>query len=85
MKTLTSVEFFRLLYIVDSMLNYKLITQDEAEAFIAELEGDAHDATGPSQTEAPTRLTNDERSAQALPTGVLAAELQRRGWVVMEP
>jgi hypothetical protein len=60
-------------------------TRDEAEAFIAELEGDAHDATGPSQTEAPTRLTNDERSAQALPTGVLAAELQRRGWVVMEP
>jgi len=35
MKTLTSVEFFRLLYIVDSMLNYKLITQDEADAFIA--------------------------------------------------
>ena len=60
-------------------------TRDEAEALIAELEGDAHDPTAPSQTEPPARLTNDERAAQALPTGVLAAELQRRGWVVMEP
>ena len=60
-------------------------TRDEAEALIAELEGDAHDPTAPSETEPPARLTNDERAARALPTGVLAAELQRRGWVVMEP
>ena len=60
-------------------------TRDEAEALIAELEGDAHDPTAPSQTDTPVRLSNDERTAQDLPTGVLAAELQRRGWIVMEP
>jgi hypothetical protein len=60
-------------------------TRDEADALIAELEGDEHDPTAPSQLNISTRLTNDERSARSLPTRVLAAELQRRGWVVMEP
>ena len=60
-------------------------TRAEADALIAELEGDEHDPTAPPQPHTSTRLTNDERSAQSLPTRVLAAELQRRGWVVMEP
>ena len=60
-------------------------TRDEAEALIAELEGDEHDPTAPSQPTISTRLSNDERSARSLPDEVLAVELQRRGWVVMEP
>lgn len=60
-------------------------TRDEAEALIAELEGDEHDPTAPSQPSQSTRLSNDERSARSLPDEVLAAELQRRGWAVMEP
>ena len=60
-------------------------TRDEADALIAELEGDEHDPTAPSQPNTSTRLTSDERSARSLPDEVLAAELQRRGWVLMEP
>jgi len=64
-------------------------TREEADAFIAELEGDDHDPSAPSgapssATAAP-RLSPDERAARALSAEVLAAELQRRGWVVMEP
>ena len=60
-------------------------TRAEADALIAKLEGDEHDPTAPSQTQPSARLTNDERSVQSMPSGVLAAELQRRGWIVMEP
>ena len=60
-------------------------TRAEADALVAKLEGDEHDPTAPSQTQPSARLTNDERSVQSMPSGVLAAELQRRGWIVMEP
>src|SRR5215203_3798518 len=53
-------------------------TRTEAEAFIAQLQG-----TAPA--EPATRLSAAERSAQQLSTEVLAAELQRRGWIVLEP
>ena len=59
-------------------------TRDEADAFIADLEGVDHDPSAPSPASAP-RLSTDDRAARALPDEVLAAELQRRGWVVMEP
>ncbi len=58
-------------------------TKSEAEALIELLEQAAESGTEPAT---PTvRLTAAEQTARALPAEVLAAELQRRGWVVMEP
>ncbi|MGQ0431195.1 MAG: hypothetical protein ACT452_02160 [Microthrixaceae bacterium] len=58
-------------------------TRDEADAFIASLERDQESATAPPPPASP--LTATERSLRKLPDSALAAELQRRGWVVMEP
>ncbi len=75
-------------------------TRDEADALITRLEAEADagpdaDAQPESATSAPTRraparTTNrrDNNAANSLhrvPAELLAAELQRRGWVVMEP
>lgn len=71
-------------------------TRDEADALIERLrdETDEHpdehtggeaSAIAPPTPPPAVRLTAAERSARALTTEVLAAELQRRGWVVMEP
>ncbi len=49
-------------------------TADEAAAFIAQLEGGEH---------APAPAI--ERGLQELSDQQLAAELQRRGWIVVEP
>lgn len=57
-------------------------TRDEADALIAELEGDEHDPSAPSP---PSRLSATDRLVRDLTDEVLAAELQRRGWVVMAP
>jgi hypothetical protein len=64
-------------------------TRDEAEAFIEQLEQAAHEGTQvvgaapvanraahPSAAERALRNVSDE---------LLAAELQRRGWIVVEP
>ena len=63
-------------------------TRDEADAFIAHLEEtrDA-DASGepPPPARPAVRLTAAEQTLRKIPTDKLAAELQRRGWVVMEP
>ena len=64
-------------------------TRDEAEAWIAQLqdgadEGDGDRTGGPPQPPAP-RLTAAERTVRTMPAELLAAELQRRGWAVMEP
>ena len=56
-------------------------TRDEADAFIEQLQNDAFVAGEPP---AP-RLTADEVALRKVPDAQLAAELQRRGWVVMEP
>lgn len=58
-------------------------TRDEADAFIATLqEGEATS----SQLAPPVeRLSPTDRSLRQIPAEKLAAELQRRGWVVMEP
>lgn len=64
-------------------------TQDEAEALIARLEAGA-DASGEGPEYAPPPVI-DRRQAErvavlrSMPTDLLAAELQHRGWVVMEP
>ena len=62
-------------------------TIDEADAFIAALEEAEHTGTAPDLTvdQEPARMSRDERVARELPTELLAAELQRRGWAVLEP
>ncbi|HEX4905626.1 MAG TPA: hypothetical protein VFU93_09255 [Acidimicrobiales bacterium] len=56
-------------------------TRDEADAFITQLQDDAFIADAP----AAPRLTAEEVALRKVPDEQLAAELQRRGWVVMEP
>lgn len=60
-------------------------TRDEVAAFTEQLQlADAPDgaqAAGPP----PVRLTAAEQAIRRLPDAQLAAELQRRGWIVVEP
>lgn len=56
-------------------------TREEAEAYIAQLQDAEHAADEPP---AP-RLTAAEVALRKAPAEQLAAELQRRGWVVLEP
>lgn len=62
-------------------------TRDEVAAFIDQLEAAAADGTPDvgAVTVPRPRLTAKERAIRALPTDQLAAELQRRGWIVIEP
>lgn len=69
-------------------------TRDEADALIAQLQqlaeslesGDSVAATTtPTAHVIKPKVTAAERSLKSVPAEVLAAELQRRGWVVMEP
>lgn len=68
-------------------------TRDEADAFIARLQewAEIADAAGAPPTPAAesmrpmSKKTTTERVLESVPTEVLAAELQRRGWVVLEP
>ncbi len=53
-------------------------TRDEADDFIERLRSEVYDEAPPMQPE--TGIALDEISAE-----VLAAELQRRGWVVLQP
>ncbi len=64
-------------------------TRDEADELIAELETQLEGGDQPDES-APTRRATPRQSKYStilskLPTELLAAELQRRGWVVMEP
>ncbi|HVL04998.1 MAG TPA: hypothetical protein VM388_03365 [Acidimicrobiales bacterium] len=61
-------------------------TRDEAQAFIDRLQDAAH-GDGPPTSPAPhpARLSAAERALRDLPAEALAAELQRRGWIVIEP
>ncbi len=52
-------------------------TRDEADALISRLQDDLGDDDAPS--------THGVVDLRAVPPETLAAELQRRGWVVMEP
>jgi hypothetical protein len=70
-------------------------TRDEADALIARLEAEAEaeagrgDAPGgPPRASTPPmsrREAQQVATARGLPDHVLAAELQRRGWIVCEP
>jgi hypothetical protein len=60
-------------------------TADEAAAFIDQLREAGADAE-PATTAAPAaRLSSAERALRRIPPEQLAAELQRRGWIVVEP
>jgi hypothetical protein len=64
-------------------------TRDEADAFIEQLQaaetgGGDGDDDAPPRVPAP-RLSSSEQALRSIPAERLAAELQRRGWVVMEP
>jgi hypothetical protein len=59
-------------------------TRTEAEAFIEQLEDNtAERADAPAPP--VERLSAAERSLRQVPAELLAAELQRRGWIVCEP
>ena len=66
-------------------------TRDEAAAFIEQLQDAEHTADGGDPASAPTparpaeRLSAAEQALRRMPSERLAAELQRRGWAVMEP
>jgi hypothetical protein len=60
-------------------------TVDEAEQFIDRLETAEHEGAAPARADPPPRLSKAEQAVRAMPTERLAAELQRRGWAVMEP
>jgi hypothetical protein len=60
-------------------------TRDEATAFITLLQ-EAEAAGEPGPAAAPAaRLSAAEQALRRAPAEQLAAELQRRGWVVLEP
>jgi hypothetical protein len=58
-------------------------TRDEADAFIEQLQAD-EDGDGVAPVRAP-RLSAVEQTLRRIDTSHLAAELQRRGWIVIEP
>lgn len=59
-------------------------TRDEAEAFIDRLQ-DAAEGSGPAEVAKPVVLSPAERAVRRMSAEQLAAELQRRGWIVIEP
>jgi hypothetical protein len=59
-------------------------TRDEAEQLIARLEA-ASDEGGGLPAEVRTHVSNAERLLRRMPAEMLAGELQRRGWLVVEP
>lgn len=60
-------------------------TRDEADAFIQQLEEAAHNESPPPPPASAIRPSAAERALRDLSSELLAAELQRRGWIVAEP
>src|SRR3954462_14443841 len=57
-------------------------TRDEADALIAQLQEAQDDGAPPTPV---VRLPAAEQALRKVPAEHLAAELQRRGWIVVEP
>ena len=62
-----------------------LLTRDEAAAFIDQLEADSEDRAEPFIAPSAGRPSAAQHAIRRLPSELLAAELQRRGWTVREP
>jgi hypothetical protein len=60
-------------------------TRDEADAFIEQLEQAAQNESPPSPPTSAMRPSAAERALRDVSSELLAAELQRRGWIVAEP
>ena len=61
-------------------------TREEAQAFIDRLQEAGLEESPPVPAAShPARLSAAERALRDLPAETLAAELQRRGWIVVEP
>ena len=60
-------------------------TSDEVAAFISQLEDSEHSAESGVQATPSPKLSAIEQTLRRMPAEPLAAELQRRGWIVMEP
>jgi hypothetical protein len=64
-------------------------TRDEVDSFIARLQAEADGGEPPAAirpfSRRPARSPADESPARRLPDELLAAELRRRGWTVVEP
>ncbi len=62
-------------------------TRDEVAAFIEQLqqESEAAEDGAPPASEPAIRLSTAEQAIRRIPDHQLAAELQRRGWVVLQP
>jgi hypothetical protein len=61
-------------------------TRDEAAAFIEQLQNAESEGTVPVAAVPPGEaLSGGAQLLARMPTDELAAELQRRGWIVMEP
>ena len=59
-------------------------TRDEAEQLIARLQAALDEGSGPP-VELRTHVSNAEAFLRGVPAEQLAGELQRRGWLVVEP
>jgi hypothetical protein len=60
-------------------------TRDEAEELIERLQAAEHDGGDAAPAASAPRLSTADQQLRRVPAERLAAELQRRGWVVMEP
>ncbi len=60
-------------------------TRDEIAAFIDRLQNTESDGGTPAAAKTPARLSAVEQAIRRMPAEQLAAELQRRGWTVIEP
>ena len=63
-------------------------TRDEADELIERLEAEEHEGVEPSpivRSAPPQKVSDAERRVRDFPDSILAAELQRRGWIVVEP
>ena len=58
-------------------------TRAEADELIARLQATSDDAAPPADP--PLRLSKAEQLLRRIPSDQLAGELQRRGWLVVEP